>query len=71
MMIRDYSKYDKESFINDLLQVDWLSILSIHIDDSSAMACTFKEIFQSIVDIHAPLKRKKLRNVTSPSSIRQ
>ncbi len=55
---RSLANYDKTSFINDLLQIDWSSILSLVAENPNSMASTFQEIFESLIDVHAPLKKE-------------
>ena len=52
---RCLSNYDRAFFRNDLQQIDWETILSSHTDNPDNMATTFQEIFESVLDIHAPL----------------
>ena len=54
---RCMSNYDRALFRNDLQQIDWETILSSHADNPDNMATTFQEIFESVLDIHAPLKK--------------
>ena len=54
---RCLSNYDRALFRNDLQQLDWETILSSHADNPDNMATTFQEIFESVLDIRAPLKK--------------
>ena len=54
---RCLSNYDRALFPNDLQQIDWETILSSHVDNPNNMASTFQEILESVLDIHAPLKK--------------
>ena len=49
-------KYNKAHFRNDIQQVEWETILSPYCDNIMDMATVFQEIFESILDIHAPLR---------------
>ena len=55
---RTMKKYDKSLFLYDLQQIDWETILAPFADDPSAMAGTFQEIFESLLNIHAPIKEQ-------------
>ena len=61
---RDWSKFDQENFILDYLFVDWEDLIKSgnrHVDKSFV---NFLTKFNSILDIHAPLKklsRQKLK----------
>ena len=63
---RSLTKYDKISFINDLRQINWSAILSPLAENPNLMASTFQEIFESILDIHAPLKKRRVRSENAP-----
>ena len=63
---RSLTKYDKISFINDLRQINWSAILSPLAENPNLMASTFQEIFESILDIHAPLKKRRVRSESAP-----
>ena len=39
----------------DLQQIDWETILTPFASDPSAMADTFQEIFESLLNVHAPI----------------
>ena len=56
---RNMNKYDKMLFRNDLEQVDWESILRPFDNDPVSMAATFQETFESILNLHAPVKTKR------------
>ena len=63
---RCMSNYDRALFRNDLQQIDWETILSSHADNPDNMATTFQEIFESVLDIHAPLKKRRVCNTSAP-----
>ena len=54
---RSPRKYDKTQFCHDLQQIGWETILSSYADNPDNMAATFQVIFESVLDIHAPLKK--------------
>ena len=60
--IRSLSKYDRGLFRNDLQQIDWEAILSSYADNPDNIATTFQEIFESVLDIHSLLKKRRLGN---------
>ena len=53
-------------FRNDLEQVDWESILPPFDNDSVSMTATFQETFESILNLHAPAKKKRVRSQFPP-----
>ena len=59
-------QYDKALFLHDLQQIDWKTILDPLSSDPSGMANTFQEILESIFNIHAPIKRRRIRSEFSP-----
>ena len=59
-------KYDKAIFQHDLQQIDWETILTPFANDPSAMAGTFQEIFESLLNIHAPIKKRRVRSEFAP-----
>ena len=52
-------KYDSALFLQHLQQIDWKTILDPLTDNPSDMADTFQEIFESTLNFHAPIKKKK------------
>ena len=60
------SKYDKKLFRNDLRQIDWPAILNPLSENPNAMASTFQETFELILDVHAPLKKRRVRGDNAP-----
>ena len=63
---RNMKQYDKALFLNDLQQIDWTTILDPLSNDPSGMANTFQEIFESILNVHAPIKRRRVRSEFAP-----
>ena len=59
LVTRSLSSYDRALFRNDLQQIDWETIFSSYADNPDNMATTFQEIFESVLDIHAPLKKEE------------
>ena len=58
---RNMRKYDKSLFQEDLKQIDWKTMLDTFTGDLSGMASTFQEIFNSILNAHAPIKDEELK----------
>ena len=50
-------KYDTSLFQEDLKQIDWKTILDPITDNPSLIASTFQEIFNSVLNAHAPIKK--------------
>ena len=63
---RSLRNYDKAQSCHDLQQIDWETILSSYADNPDNMAATFQEIFESVLNIHAPLKKRKVGNISAP-----
>ena len=63
---RCLSNYDRALFRNDLQQIDWETTLSSQVDNPDKLATTFQEIFESVLDIHAPLKKRRVGNAPAP-----
>ena len=73
LQTRSLKRYNKALFQQDLQEIDWHCILASLADEPSKMVTTFQEIFESLLNVHAPLKVKKLRNEFIPwltSSVR-
>ena len=47
-------------------QIEWETILSPYSSDPVSMAATFQEFFESILDVHAPLRKKRIHNQFTP-----
>ena len=54
------------AFQCDLQQIEWGTILSPHANDPNSMAATFHEIFESILNVNAPLRKKRIRPDSAP-----
>ena len=63
---RNLSKYDRGLFRNDLQQIDWETILNPYADNPDNIDTTFQVIFELVLDIHAPLKKRRLGNTPTP-----
>ena len=62
---RNLRKYNKSLFRNDVEQVDRESILNSG-NKCDEMTNKFHETFQSSLDIHAPIKKKRQCSQTAP-----
>ena len=61
---RDYSKYNKELYKNDLRQVPWQHVIN---ETSLNKAWTlFKNYLSDVIHKHAPLKEKLVRGKECP-----
>ena len=63
---RNMKQYDKTLFLNDIRQIDWKTILDPLSNDPSGMANKFHDIFESILNVHAPIKRRRVRSEFAP-----
>ena len=59
-------QYEKALFLHDLQQIGWKTILDPLSSDPSGMANTFQETFESILNVHDPIKRRRIRSEFSP-----
>ena len=55
---RSMKKYDKTLFRMDMPQIELESILSPFKGDPAGMAATFQDLFEWILNLHAPLRKK-------------
>ena len=63
---RSLKRYDKTAFQRDLGSIDWDNILGPYVNDPSRITAVFQEIYESLLNIHAPLKVKKVRDKFAP-----
>ena len=63
---RSIKKYDKTLFRVDMQQIDWESILGPFEGDPAGMAATFQDVFESVLNLHAPLRKKRVRSEYAP-----
>ena len=63
---RALRNYCKENFQKDLQLINWASILEPMSDNPSEMALTFQEIFEHLLNFHAPLKKRKVKSEYAP-----
>ena len=60
--IRSLKRYNKALLQQDLQETDWDCIFTPLADDPCKMVTAYQEIFESLLNVHAPLKVKKLQN---------
>ena len=66
-------RYNKDSFQRDSSDIDWDAMFPSASGVNEKVA-TFQDIFEVIVNTHAPLRKRKMRSEIAPwlsSSIRQ
>ena len=63
---RNLKKYDRIQFRQDLNQIEWETVLGPYSRDPVNMAATFQGIFESILDVYAPVQKKRIRNHFTP-----
>ena len=63
---RALRNYCKEDFLKNLQIIDWASTLESKSDNPNEMARKFHQIFEHLLNFHAPLKKRKVRNEYSP-----
>ena len=63
---RALRNYCKENFQKDLQLNNWASILEPMSDSANEMASAFQEIFEHLLNLHAPLKKRKVKNEYAP-----
>ncbi len=65
---RSMKNYDREAFLRDLRDMDWDLATPTTWDDPNFKANKFFDLFNSILDVHAPLVKRKgmVRNAPSP-----
>ena len=62
---RNMRKYDTSLFREGLKQIGWKTILDAFTDDPSRVASAFQEIFHSVLDAHAPIKKRRVKTACS------
>ena len=60
------SQYDKKLFLADLQAINWKYILDGCNNDPTRMAELFSSAFSSILDVHAPLKCRRMSKKSTP-----
>ena len=63
---RSLKRYNKAPFQQDLQEIDWHRLLAPLADEPSKMVTKFQEIVESLLNVHSPLRVKKLRNDFAP-----
>ena len=61
---RNLKHYNKEAFRKDLANADWESIMEV--SDVNIMYAEWEKLFINILDKHAPIRQRKVRNKYSP-----
>ena len=63
---RSLSNYDKNLFVAYLQKIDWTDVFDGCTNDPARMAGTFSRTFSSVLDVHAPLKRRRISKKSTP-----
>ena len=63
---RSLKRYNKALFQQDLQGIDWATHLTPLENEPSKIPAAVHDVFDSLLDMHAPLKLKKLRNQFKP-----
>ena len=63
---RTLLNYDKDLFLADLQSIDWTDVSDGCTNDLARMADTFSRIFSSVLEVHAPLKRRRISKKSTP-----
>ena len=66
---RKTEQFDENAFLSDLAQQSWSNINSY--EDPSAAVQFFNDTFLSLLDKHAPLKRKRVKKCQQPGWMNQ
>ena len=61
---RNMKAYNAESFINELNNVPWDLIQSC--EDVNDMVSVWEQLFLEVIDAHAPLRKRRVKNKSSP-----
>ena len=59
-------KCDKSLFLEDLKQLDWKVIFDPFTNNPSCMETTFQEIFNSVLNANAPIKKRRVETEFAP-----
>jgi hypothetical protein len=62
--VRSFKNYRQESFVNDFSLVPW-GVLDVFENVNHKLGL-FKKLFTDILDVHAPVKRIKLKSKPNP-----
>ena len=62
--VRSFKTYSKELFVNDLSLVPWHIVDTF--DDVNDKLDVFNKLFMDVLDVHAPVKRIKLKSRPNP-----
>ena len=63
---RSLRNYDEQLFLDKLSAIDWNEILSPTNGDPDLMASVFNSVISSLLEVHAPLKRRKITSHHAP-----
>ena len=63
---RSLRNYDKQLFLDELSAIDWNEMLARTNGDPDLMASVFNSVISSLLEVHAPLKRRKITSHHSP-----
>ena len=59
---RNTAKYDKTTFYSDCNDIDWDSIINVHMEDTNESFNLFFDNFNKLLDKHIPLKKMSNKN---------
>ena len=58
--------YDKQLFLDEYSAIDWNKMLAPTNGDPDLMASVFNSVISSLLEVHAPLKRRKITSHHAP-----
>ena len=63
---RSLRNYDKQLFLDELATIDWNETLAPTNGNPDLMASVFNSVISSLLEVHAPLKRRKITSHHAP-----
>ena len=66
---RDFSHFSRDSFVNDLMLVNWNDLIQTRGDDVDILFSSFYSKFNKILNKHAPMKtmsKRRLKKLSKP-----
>ena len=67
--MRDFTNFDRDSFTQDLNQIDWQSIIANGNNDIDYIFSSFYSKYNKIINTHVPIKqisRRQLKRFSKP-----
>ena len=63
---RDFKKFSRAAFLHDINLAPWENVFAVGLDELDKKATIFENVFNSVLDTHAPFRTFTVKHPKSP-----